>query len=157
SARELARVNELVGAMQRDFSRHQGELLAGLHETVRTTTELAATTQALRQALASPKARGQWGERMADDVLRAAGMIEGINYRKHTALAAGTIPDVTFLLPRGLVLHMDVKFPVDNYLRHLDAITDAERAAFASAFLRDVRARVKELTTRGYADPQTTV
>jgi len=110
----------------------------------------------LRQALASPKARGQWGERMADDVLRAAGMIEGVNYRKQTAIAGGTIPDVTFLLPRDVLLHMDVKFPVDNYLRHLEAATDAERQTTCVAFLRDVRSRIKELANRGYADPSTT-
>jgi len=153
---ELARVNELVGAMQRERSLQHGELLEGLRETLRTTGELANTTNALRQALASPKARGQWGERMADDVLRAAGMIEGVNYRKQTAIAGGTIPDVTFLLPRDVLLHMDVKFPVDNYLRHLEAATDAERQTTCVAFLRDVRSRIKELANRGYADPSTT-
>ena len=153
---ELARVNDLVGAMQRERSLQHGELLEGLRETLRTTGELANTTNALRQALASPKARGQWGERMADDVLRAAGMIEGVNYRKQTAIAGGTIPDVTFLLPRDVLLHMDVKFPVDNYLRHLEAATDAEQQTTRAAFLRDVRTRIKELANRGYADPATT-
>jgi DNA recombination protein RmuC len=153
---ELARVSDLVGSMQRERSQQHGQLLEGLRETVRTTGELATTTHALRQALASPKARGQWGERMADDVLRAAGMIEGVNYRKQTAIDGGTIPDVTFVLPRDVLLHMDVKFPVDNYLRHLEATNDAERAATLAAFLKDVRARIKELTTRGYADPATT-
>jgi len=93
---------------------------------------------------------------MADDVLRTAGMIEGVNYRKQTAIEGGTIPDITFLLPRDLLLHMDVKFPVNNYLRHLEATTDGERQTTLTAFTRDVRARVKELTTRGYADPVTT-
>jgi DNA recombination protein RmuC len=93
---------------------------------------------------------------MADDVLRAAGMIEGVNYRKQTAIAGGTIPDVTFLMPRDLLLHMDVKFPVDNYLRHLEATTDPERHGTRTAFLRDVRTRIKELAHRGYADPATT-
>jgi DNA recombination protein RmuC len=153
---ELARVNDLVGAMQRERAAQHGELLEGLRASVRTTSELATTTHALQQALASPKARGQWGERMADDVLRTAGMIEGVNYRRQTAIANGTIPDVTFLLPRDLLLHMDVKFPIDNYLRHLEAATDAERQTTLNAFVRDVRARVKELTTRGYADPETT-
>jgi DNA recombination protein RmuC len=153
---ELGRVSELVGALQRDRAAQHGELVQGLRETLRTTTELAGTTQALRQALASPKARGQWGERMADDVLRTAGMLEGVNYRKQRAIAGGTIPDFTFFLPRGVELHMDVKFPVDNYLRHLEATTDAERDATCSAFLRDVRNRIKELALRGYADPSTT-
>jgi DNA recombination protein RmuC len=118
---------------------------------------LADTTQSLRQALANPRARGQWGERMADDVLRAAGLVEGISYRKQSATAAGTIPDFTFLLPGGRVLHMDVKFPVDNYLRYLEALSDRERDQHALAFVRDVRARVRELSGRVYIDPDRTL
>ena len=52
---------------------------------------------------------------------------------------------------------MDVKFPLDNYLRWLDAANDAERATFAKAFQRDVRQRIKELADRAYVDPETTV
>ncbi len=154
---ELRRVADLVGSLQRERAEQHGQVVAGLEQTLRTTTELASTTQALRHALASPKARGQWGERMADDVLRAAGLLEGVNYRKQRAIDGGTVPDFTFLLPHDLLLHMDVKFPIDNYLRHLEASTDAERDATRVAFLRDVRARVRELSTRGYADPATTV
>jgi DNA recombination protein RmuC len=154
---ELRRVGDLVTMLQRDRAEQHGQVVAGLEQALRTTTELATTTQALRHALASPKARGQWGERMADDVLRTAGMIDGINYTKQSATATGTVPDFTFLLPRGQQLHMDVKFPVDNYLRHLEAATDAERDASRTAFLRDVRNRVRELAARGYADPATTV
>src|SRR5690606_20360959 len=93
----------------------------------------------------------------ADDVLRVAGLVEGVNYKRQQTLAGGCRPDFTFTLPRGRLLHMDVKFPVDNYLRVLDAATEADRATHTRAFLRDVRARVRELTGRGYVDPDTTV
>jgi DNA recombination protein RmuC len=46
---------------------------------------------------------------------------------------------------------MDVKFPMAGYLRYLDATTDTERQAQRAAFLRDVRARVRELARRDYA------
>ena len=81
---ELNRVTDLVAQLQTEQAAQQGDLRAKLGETTRQTSELAATTQNLRQALASPKARGQWGERMADDVLRMAGLIEGVNYRRQT-------------------------------------------------------------------------
>ncbi len=117
------------------------------------TQSLAATANGLREALASSTVRGQWGERMADDVLRASGFQEGINYHKRTAVEGEGqgIPDFTFLLPRGHVLFMDVKFPMAAYLRFLDAPTDAERAAHRAAFVRDVRCRVRELARREYA------
>ncbi|MGV3759050.1 MAG: DNA recombination protein RmuC [Actinomycetota bacterium] len=154
---QLDRLGSLVQQLERRSAHHHGQLVAGIQQVASTSQRLAETTGALREALASPKARGQWGERMADDVLRAAGMVEGVTHLKQTALPGGTIPDVTFLLPGGRRLHMDVKFPIDNYLRHLDAVTDAERVATAKAFCRDVRARVKELAQRGYVDPDTTV
>jgi DNA recombination protein RmuC len=154
---ELGRVTELVGVLQRERAEQHGQLVRGLEQASQATGRLAETAQHLREALASPKARGQWGERMADDVLRTAGFVEGINYRKQRAVAGGTVPDFTFLLPDGLVVHMDVKFPVDNYLRFLEAASDTDRDACRTAFLRDVRNRVKELTGRGYCDSATTV
>ncbi len=154
---QLERLGDVVTQLHRDGAQQHGQLLSGLKDAQSSTRALAETTTHLREALASPKARGQWGERMADDVLRLAGMVEGVTYRKQTGIAGGAIPDVTFLLPGGRHLHMDVKFPVDNYLRHLEAGTDAERELHAKAFLRDVRGRVKELSGRGYIDADATL
>lgn len=154
---QLERLGDVVVKLQQDSAQQHGQLVTGLQEATSSTRRLAETTGHLREALASPKARGQWGERMADDVLRLAGMVEGVTYTKQTAIAGGAIPDVTFLLPGGRHLHMDVKFPIDNYLRHLEAATDAERDATAKSFLRDVRNRVKELSTRGYIDADSTL
>ena len=53
--------------------------------------ELQDTANHLRQALVSTKARGQWGERMAEDVLRLAGFIEGVNYLKQKVLEAARL------------------------------------------------------------------
>ncbi|HEX2578093.1 MAG TPA: DNA recombination protein RmuC, partial [Aquihabitans sp.] len=142
---QLDRVADLVhGLSDRQVAQH-GELSASLGEALRATAGLADTTAHLREALASPKARGQWGERMADDVLRLAGFVEGVNYRRQVALPGGTVPDVTFLLPGDLVLHMDVKFPLDNHLRATNAVSPADRASFEEAFLRDVRQRIRGL------------
>src|SRR5690606_11144593 len=84
---------------------------------------------------------------------RLAGLVEGVSYVKQRATRAGTIPDVTFLLPGGQVLHMDVKFPVANHVRWCEAPPGPERDALLAAFLKDVRQRVRELTGRGYVDP----
>ncbi len=154
---ELRRVTDAVAGWRREGARHQGELAAGLAEAARSTAALATTAGQLRDALANPTARGRWGERMADDVLRLAGLVEGVSYHRQHRLPNGSVPDVTFLLPGGRQLHMDVKFPVANYLRAVDAATPAERRAAESAFSRDVRARIGEITGRGYADRETTL
>jgi DNA recombination protein RmuC len=116
--------------------------------------DLRDTTGDLKNALASNSGRGQWGERMAEDVLRLAGMIEGINYIKQTKLEAGSKPDFTFLLPQNLRLNMDVKFPFNNYQQYVSAASDVEREDYKKKFLKDVRMRVKEIQTRDYINPE---
>jgi DNA recombination protein RmuC len=154
---ELRRVRELVGQLQKEKAEQHGQLVQGIDHAIRASVALTDTAQSLREALSNSRARGQWGERMADDVLRVAGLVEGINYRRQLTLAGGCRPDFTFTLPRGRFLHMDVKFPVDNYLRVLDAGLESDRLAHTRGFLRDVRGRVRELAGRDYVDPDSTV
>jgi DNA recombination protein RmuC len=55
-------------------------------------------------------------------------------------------------MPQGSVLYMDVKFPLDNYLRFVNAESELDAARHRDAFLRDVRAKVRELAARRYPD-----
>ncbi len=153
----LAAVGSLVAELQKARAEDSGSLRTQLEQVATTQRHLAEHTEALRAALASPKQRGQWGERMAEDVLAAAGFKEGVQYRRQTSVEGGTIPDFSFLLPQDLELRMDVKFPVDNYLRHLEADSPRDAAAHAKAFVRDVRNRIRELAGRGYVDARDTV
>ncbi len=153
---ELKRVADLVTSLQSERAEQHGRLATGLEQAVAVTRHLQSTTQTLTEALASQKTRGQWGERLAEDVLRAAGFVEGVSYVKQKGVEGGGIPDFTFPLPHGREVHMDVKFPLDNYLRWLQS-EGADREAHAKGFKRDVRARVKELADRNYIDPTRTV
>jgi len=154
---ELHRVATLVADLQKERAAQSGQIAQRLESAAASTAQLATTTEALQRALASPTSRGQWGERMAQDVLTAAGFVEGISYFKQQKLAGGTIPDFSFPLPKGHYVHMDVKFPIENYLRWLSAENDADRAQSAKGFRRDVRLRLKEVTERDYVDPEHTV
>jgi DNA recombination protein RmuC len=148
---ELHRVTDLL----KEFETQRGAKLDVLDGVLRQQreglAELTQTTQGLREALSSSKARGQWGERMAEDVLQLAGFVEGVQYRKQVSVEGGSgIPDFTFMLPRGVVLYMDVKFPLDNYMRYLDAESELDQHRHRDSFLKDVRAKVKELAARSY-------
>ena len=149
---DLAKLTGLIHQVESERQKHTGELTSQLQEAGRHTQTLADTTQSLREALSSTTARGQWGERMAEDVLRLAGFVDGVNYRKRQAIAGRAIPDYTFLLPQGLSLHMDVKFPLNNYMRYLDADLRRRARRHRKEFLKDVRARLKEVTSRGYGN-----
>lgn len=152
-AQKLTHLNNLIQAIEKQRAEAYGTLTTQIEKSSQVTHRLHETTAQLRAALANPQRRGQWGERMAEDVLRLAGFAEGVNYIKQKQLSEGARPDFTFVLPESRYLHMDVKFPLANYLKMLDAQTDAARDASATQFLRDVRQRIKEVTGRAYIDP----
>ncbi len=151
---QLENVSKLMQDLEKDRVEKFGELAKHLQLTGEQTHSLLQTTNILREALAVTKSRGQWGERMAEDILRLSGFVEDVNYLKQKTIeGAGSRPDFTFLLPRGMKMNMDVKFPLDNYMKYLEAGTEGERAKCRGDFLRDVKARIKEITTRDYINP----
>ena len=150
---ELEKVHTLVTDLEKDRGQKFGELSKQIEMTGGRLDRLNKITGSLNEALANSKARGQWGERMAEDVLRVAGFVENVNYRKQTAIeGSGNIPDFTFFLPKHLELNMDVKFPFNNYVKYLDADNDPERDSHLKNFIRDVRKRIDEVATRDYID-----
>ena len=151
---EFNKVSELVRELEKDRENKFGQLTNQLKTVGEQTASLAATTGQLREALANTRIRGQWGERMAEDVLRLIGFVEGINYEKQATIeGGGSRPDFTFLLPHNLKLNMDVKFPLDNYQKCINAEDAEEEARYRQLFVRDVRSRLKEVVTRDYIDP----
>ena len=150
---KLAELSRVIQSIDKQRVESHGSLKGQLERITQATNRLQDTTGELREALANPQQRGQWGERMAEDVLRLAGFIEGVNYIKQKRLPGGTIPDLTFLLPGNRCVHMDVKFPLANYMKLMEADDDTARQSYTAMFIKDVRARVKEVTTRGYIDP----
>lgn len=113
-------------------------------------SELAQRTSDLNRVLTNAGARGQWGERMAEDLLRSAGLVEGINYSKQHTIDGGGRPDYTFMLPPNRVLYMDVKFPLDSYAKYVEAVDSTSRTTLRADFVKAVRDRVKELEKRDY-------
>ena len=146
----LGQVEALIG----EFEQSRAERLGALGEELRT---LTASTDKIGQALTSNKARGQWGERIAEDAIRAIGLIDGLHYKAQATIHVNgktNIPDFTFFLPGEKRLNMDCKFPLANYLRALEAGSDAERQTHVRQFMADVRSRIREVATRDYISPE---
>lgn len=148
---DLIRVEQLM----RDVGNGNVKIDTRLGDAAKVIKELSETAGNLSNALSSNSGRGQWGERMAEDVLRLSGLVEGINFIKQKKLeAAGSKPDFTFLLPQNLKLNMDVKFPFNNYQLYVEAKNERDREEFKAKFLKDVRKRLKEVQTRDYINPE---
>lgn len=122
------------------------------HEKV--TSKLKDTTEHLGQALASSKKRGEWGERMAEDIINLVGLVEGINYIKQKTLEGSSgRPDYTFFMPNGLKINMDVKFPLDNYVHYLNATSENDRKRYKDELLKNTKTMIRQVTTRDYINP----
>jgi DNA recombination protein RmuC len=151
---ELGKLRELVREVDSKRSESIVKLETVTRESKQQTQLLRAETARLNEVLSGSQTRGQWGERMAEDVLRVAGFIEGVQYRKQQQVPGGSSrPDFTFFVNEQL-LHMDVKTPMAGYQRYLTASADEERHAAVRDFKRDLRSRIKEVTTREYIDPE---
>lgn len=150
---QMERVQEMVRQLEQDRSGQFSALAAQLEQAAKGATRLNTVTERLTRTLSNAHQRGQWGERLAEDLLQSAGLQKGVSYVRQQALADGTRPDFSFALPGGDVLHMDAKFPFDNFERSLAADDKAARERFEAAFLRDVRQRLSEVFNRGYATP----
>ena len=145
---QMERLGQLVGQLGQRNAEQFGKVDESLRTQAEITQALSASTQSLREALANPKARGQWGERMAEDVLRLAGFIEHVNYEKQTAVeGTRALPDYTFTMPKGHALYMDVKFPLSAY--HGSPDGDFEGVALRHRE-RVVRARARSAFDHGH-------
>ena len=111
---------------------------------------LTRRTDNLNEILSSSQKRGQWGERVVEDMLRAVGFIEGVNYAKQDVNTVGGRPDYKFLMPPSRVLFMDVKFPLDRYAEHFNADNDALRQQAKTEFVKAVKGHIDALAKRDY-------
>jgi len=150
---ELGKYQQMLRESEQDRMRKYGHLENELKNASSATLKLQETTTRLNNILGNVKLRGQWGERMAEDIIRYAGLIEGVNYLKQNVNAALTKPDYTFLLPQGYCINMDVKFPLDNYLNMVNATEESQKSVYEKEFIKNVKDRIKEIQNREYINP----
>ena len=151
---ELLKLTGLINTMENARNMQMGELKSIIDDSRAKTSELFHVTNGLKETLSSKQGRGQWAERMADDVLNYAGLKEGINYiRQQKSDVTGKRPDFTFLLPNGTTLNMDVKFPYENYKRYMES-PENEKAFYAKEFIKDVKNHIKAISGREYIDTE---
>ncbi|MDA2956963.1 MAG: DNA recombination protein RmuC [Actinomycetota bacterium] len=144
-AKKMSEIDQALTSLRESTSKQYGTVEQAV-------AALTRRTDKLNDVLSSSQARGQWGERLAEDMLRAAGFVEGVNYSKQATIDGGGRPDYRFDIPPDRVLFMDVKFPLDKYAEYVAADTDQHKAATKEAFIRAVKDRVIELAKRDYVD-----
>lgn len=109
------------------------------------------------------KVQGDFGEMLLTDVLKNAGLVEGIHFRTQSVItdAAGRevksdeghtmIPDVTVFYPDDTSVIIDSKVSLRAYSEYMAATTVEDRSRLAKAHVESVRSHVEELRGKDYA------
>ncbi len=144
--KDLEKRQSELRTLEQDRSHKFSELSTSLSEHRKLTGELAQTTEQLSRVLSNNQARGEWGERIIEDLMRANGLMEGVHYAKQTKQISNTSrPDITLLLPNNRVVPVDVKFPYSD-IQKLSATKDKnERTRLLKQFGSNIKLKIDKV------------
>lgn len=98
----------------------------------------------IEQLLRSPQERGEFGEQQLDVLL--GDHLPPDMYGLREQVVDGKTPDAHVRSASGIIC-IDSKFPLDNYERSLDAVSDEERERHARQFRQDVESQLAKIET----------
>ncbi len=123
------------------------------HEKI--TEQLSVTADGLKKVLSNNQLRGQFGEQVAEDLLKMSGFVKGVDYQSNKSQKdSETRPDFTIFLPDGARINVDAKFPFANLVRSIETEDQGSKKEHMKAFERDVREKIKQVSSREYINPE---
>ena len=135
----------------RELSQHFGHLREASQTILRTNTEILD----FQKMLASPSARGGFGEMLLETLLRD--ILPTDRYELQHMLASGVRADAVLKLHDGVIVAIDAKFPLAGYEPLVRAQTDEERASAYRAFATDVKRHAKDIAEKYISVPDRTL
>ena len=130
-------------------------LKSAIEESRKITKELSVNTEGLKKVLSNNQLRGQFGEQVADDLLKMAGFVQNVDYFfNKEQKGSETRPDFTVLLPDQTKINIDSKFPYNNLQRMTETDDKELKKKYKQEFEKDVKEKIKQVTTRDYINPE---
>jgi DNA recombination protein RmuC len=120
------------------------ERLGKVDEATTQMLERAKDLARLEQALRPPKARGGFGELLLENLLRDR--LPPSAYDMQFTFDSGERVDAIVRADR--MIPVDSKFPLDNYVRLVEAQTDDERQLAERQFARDVKHHIDAIASK---------
>src|SRR3990167_4569939 len=151
----IERMVDTIQKELRDTDRTSQSILQQMKDHQKITQELSVTTEGLKKVLTNNQLRGQFGEQVAEDLLKMAGFVRGVDFEYNQAQASSpTRPDFSIYLPDKTKVNVDVKFPYANLQRATETDDPVIKQQFMKAFARDVKEKINQITTRDYINPE---
>lgn len=151
---ELEKTNARVIGAEKERVGSFRELKQELENQRRVSENLTTTTEGLKRVLSNNQLRGQFGEQVAEDLLKMTGFVRDVDYlinKKQTE--SSTRPDFTILLPDGVKINVDSKFPYTNLQKMTEAEDQNTKKEYVKKFEQDIKDKIKQVTTREYINP----
>jgi len=123
------------------------------HKTV--AAKLKDSTDNLKNILSNNQLRGRYGEEVAENLLKVAGFVKGLNYDGNLSQETNANrPDFTVYLPDKSKVNIDVKFPYQSLMKFQEVESELEKRKYFSQFKTDVKQKIKQITSRDYINPE---
>lgn len=149
---DLQQRQQEIRTLEQDRTQKFGQLSSTLEQHRLETQQLRLTAEQLATVLSNNQTRGEWGERIIEDLMIANGLVEGVHYAKQLTQTAGTLrPDITLLLPNHRFVPVDVKFPYAALQKMALTKESAARATYLKQFTTDVKSKIEKVAQ--YIDP----
>lgn len=119
------------------------------------TEQLKVSTEGLRKVLSNNQMRGQFGERVAEDLLKISGFVIGKDYEFNKQQdTEGTRPDFTIYMPDRTKINVDAKFPYANLQKMAETESKEQQLEYRKLFEKDVKDKIKQVSERNYINPE---
>jgi DNA recombination protein RmuC len=128
-------------------------LKTSLEDYKKITEQLSVSTENLKKVLSNNQLRGQFGEQVAEDLLKMAGFVPGENYTRQEG-GGGSRPDFTIYFPDRTKINVDAKFPYSALQRMTETDDTDMKNKHMKQFETDVKEKIKQVTTRDYINPE---
>ena len=153
--RLIKNLEEYVKVSEKDRIDSFSSLKTSLEESRRVTEQLSVNTESLKKVLSNNQLRGQFGEQVADDLLKMAGFVRGNDYEFNKEQAGSeTRPDFTIFLPDRTRINVDSKFPYANLQRMSETDDKEMKDKYTAQFVRDVKEKINQVCSRDYINPE---
>lgn len=152
---ELGESNKKLEKAERDRIGSFQALKKEVETQNQVTKDLSTTTEGLRRVLSNNQLRGEFGEQVAEDLLKMAGFVRGIDYEfNKEQMESRTRPDFCVFLPDGTRINVDSKFPYNNLQRAVETEDKETKERCLKYFERDIKEKIRQVTSRDYINPE---
>jgi DNA recombination protein RmuC len=126
------------------------KVIGELRQQMGSVTQIGPDIRRLSEVLASPKARGNFGEEMLENMLSQ--VLPASSYQTQFKFRNGEIVDVIVRVGEK-ILPIDSKFSMENFRLYKEAKEDEAAENLKKTFLRDIKKRIDEIHKK-YILPQ---